>query len=174
MKKIFILSIFLAALSSSCKKSSSGGGASTYYIKASMDGVAKTFNVGAMAVKFSSSGITSLSIVGSVSSAANLEGINIGINNSPSSKPIVAGTYSETSTTDFATGAVYNPGSATIVYGAGIYPSPTNPLTVIITAIDNNTVKGTFSGDFYYENTSTAQIGPAKKTFTNGSFYVKF
>jgi len=173
MKKIFIISLCFSALFLSCKKSNSGGSAGSYYIKASMDGTAKTFNVNALASKFTANGITSIAVFGNVSSAANLEGINITINNGSGTKPIIAGSYSENST-DFVVGAVYNPGSTTIVYGAGIYPNPANPLQFTITAIDNNTIKGTFSGDFYYTNTATAQIGPSKKTFTNGEFYVKF
>jgi hypothetical protein len=171
MKKILLLSACVATLFLSCKKSSSG---SSYYIQASVDGTAKTFNVNAMGVKFVANGVTDISVTGNVTSAANLEGINITINNSPSSKPIVAGTYSETNGTDFAVGAVYNPGSTTIVYGAGVYPNPVNPLQIVITSIDNNTIKGAFSGDFYYTNAGTGTIGPAKKTFTNGEFYVKF
>ena len=131
-----------------------------------------TFNVNAFATMDTLVGITSLSIIGNVSSAANLQGINLTINNSPSSKPIVAGTYSETST-DFAVAGVYNPGSTTIVYGAGEYPSPPNPLTIVITSISNGVIQGTFSGDFYYTNTSTAFIGLPKKTFTNGQFSVQ-
>ncbi|MDO6434814.1 hypothetical protein Q4E93_29650 [Flavitalea sp. BT771] len=171
MKKILLFTVTIALFSLSCKKSSTSG--SPYYIKASVDGTPKTFNVNAMAMKMSV-GMTSISVVGNVKSAADLEGINITINNSPSGKPIVAGTYSESDATDFAAAAVYNPGSQTIVWGAGDYPNPPHPLTIVITSIDDKTIKGTFSGDFYYTNTATAQFGPDKKTFTNGEFYVKF
>jgi len=174
MKKIFTLSLCLAIISISCKKSGSGGSTSSYYMKATIDGTAKTFNVDALGQKFTSGGVTFIGASGNVTTpTSSLEGMGITINNSPSQKPIVAGTYSETASPDFAAGAVYNPGSATIVYGTGLYPT-TNPLKIIITAIDNSTIKGTFSGDFYYSNSSTQQIGPTKKTVTNGEFYVKF
>jgi len=172
MKKTLLFTVTIALFTLSCKKSSTSG--SPYYIKATVDGTAKTFNVNAMAMKMTAAGITSISVFGNVKSAADLEGINIGINNTPSSKPIVAGTYTETNTADFVTAGVYNPGSQTVVWGAGQYPSPTHPLTIVITSIDDKTIKGTFSGDFYYTNTATVQIGPDKKTFTNGEFNVKF
>ena len=41
-------------------------------------------------------------------------------------------------------------------------------MKIVITAIDSSTVKGTFSGDFYY----MGDISGAKKTITNGDFYV--
>lgn len=171
MKKIFIFASTLAVLASACKKSGSSS-SSTYYIKGNMNDTAMTFNVDAAAHLTTMSGFTTLAIIGSVSNPQNLQGISLNINNTPSNKPIVAGTYTE-STTDFVVGAVYNPGSSSVVYGAPVNPNPTNPLTITITSIDNNTVKGTFSGDLYYTNTTTGSFGSTKKTFTNGEFYVK-
>ncbi|HLZ88790.1 MAG TPA: hypothetical protein VKQ52_16160 [Puia sp.] len=171
MKKLLVAAISLALLALACKKS--GSSSSSYYFTASMNDTAKTFNVNAMAMMDTLSGIVSLSLIGNVSSAANFEGMNLTINNSPSNKPIVAGTYTENST-DFAVAGVYNPGSTTIVYGAGEFPSPPNPLTIVITSIDKSSVKGTFSGDFYYTNTAVVgPVGPGKKTFTKGQFYLK-
>ncbi len=34
-------------------------------------------------------------------------------------------------------------------------------------------MKGTFSGDLYYTNVSTATVSQIKKTITNGEFYVQ-
>lgn len=168
---------FANSSGSSGDTTSSGSNSTTtssYYIKASMDGVAKTFNVGAMGLETDLSGLTMLDITGLASSASNLESIGITINNSGNSKPIVSGSYSELETDGFIVGAAYNPGSTTIVYGTGLYPDTINPLKVTITAIDSKTVKGTFSGDFYYTNTLTDSVGPGKKTFTNGEFNVQF
>lgn len=173
MKKILLFTACIAVLAVSCKKSSSSSNGG-YYIKATVDGTAKTFNVNAMAMKMDMGGAVSLSIFGNVTSAATLEGINLTINNTPNpSKAITAGTYDELVTDNFVTAGVYNPGSTTIVWGAGEYPNPPHPLQIVITSIDDKTVKGTFSGDFYYTNVSTVQIGPDKKSFTNGEFYVK-
>lgn len=172
MKKCLIACICLVIISLSCKKSSNSTPA--YYLKCSLDGVAKTFNVNAKASNMNMAGIQSLSVYGNVTSAATMEGLNITVNNSPSpGKKIVAGTYSESQSTDFVVGAVYNPGSTTVVYGAGVYPG-SNPLQIVITAMDANTIKGTFSGNLYYENTSSGTIGPNFKVVTNGEFYLHF
>ena len=169
--RTLIFASALALLVVSCKKSGSSSSSGSF-IKADMNDTAKTFNVNAAAQMSNIGGFTSLSIYGNATSAQNLEGINLTINNTPSNKPIVAGTYTENST-DFAVAAVYNPGSNTIVYGAGIMSSTPNPLTITITSIDKNTVKGAFSGDFYYTNTATGTFGSETKTFTNGEFNVQ-
>jgi len=166
-----ILASTLAVLASACKKSGSSS-SSAYYIKGNMNDTAMTFNVDAAAHLTTMSGFITLAIIGSVSNPQNLQSISLNINNTPSNKPVIAGTYTESSS-DFVVGAVYNPGSSSVVYGAPVNPNPTNPLTITITSIDNNTVKGTFSGDLYYTNTTTGSFGPTKKTFTNGEFYVK-
>lgn len=170
MKRLLTLAVSITLLSIACKKS--GSSSSTYYLKANVNDTAKTFNVYAAAHLDTMGGFTTLNIVGDVTSPQNLESINLAINNTPSNKPIVAGTYVETST-DFVVGAVYNPGSSTVVYGAPVSPAPTNPLTITITAIDKNTVKGTFGGDLYYTNITTGTYGSTKRTLTNGEFYLK-
>ena len=171
MKKLLIAAFAVVLISLSCKKS--GSSSSTYYFKGSANDTAMTFNVNATAILDSTSGFTELALTGNVSSAANLQGLTLDINNTPSGKPIVAGTYTETNTTDYVVGGVFNPGSSSVVYGAGEFATPTNPLTITITSIDKNSVKGTFSGDFYYTNVSTGYIGQPVKTFTNGQFYLK-
>jgi len=44
-----------------------------------------------------------------------------------------------------------------------------NHLTTTITSFTNGEIKGTFSGDFYYNSNPAG----AKKSITNGAFYVK-
>jgi hypothetical protein len=173
MKKCLIAFICLITISLSCKKNSSS--TPTYYFQCTLDGVAKTFNVNSKAIILNMAGIQSLSLIGNVTSAANLEGLNITVNNSPSptKKQVVAGSYSEQQSTDFVLGAVYNPGSATEVYGAGVFPG-SNPFQLVITSMDANTIKGTFSGNLYYQNDVTGTIGPNFKVVTNGQFYLHF
>jgi len=168
MKKIFILSAFLAVISISCKKSNSGNNA--YYVTANIDGTAKTFNTHVTAFKSTQNGLTVLSIVGFTTAAVNSESMSITIGNNPNGSPIVAGTYTELNT-NFLTVGEYNPGSTTFFYGSGLITPPVNILTVTITSIDNNTVKGTFSGDVDYMDVATSTPGTTKKTITNGTFY---
>ncbi|HEY4063098.1 MAG TPA: hypothetical protein VGM30_14430 [Puia sp.] len=173
MKKIFILSACLAVISFSCKKSSSSSGPSNY-ITASIDGTAKTFNAGIMAFKTTQNGQTVFNVIGFSDGSANPESFSITIGNSPTTaKPIVAGTYTEVFNPDFITVGEYIPGSTTYVYASGLAAPPVNIFTVTITSIDNNSVKGTFSGDVEYLDVATAIPGSTKKTITNGSFYAK-
>jgi hypothetical protein len=147
-----------------------GGSTSTYYIKAKLDGVARTFNANAMAIKTNLAGFSTLSIIGNAATGS-LEGINISINNTPNvSATIGTGTYSESNTTNYLLAVVYNAGSTSAVWGAGLNPAPANPFEVVITSLTATEVKGTFKGDVY-DNNGT---GTNKKTFTEGEFNVKF
>lgn len=172
MKKLTLIAAAFALLAVSCKKSGSPSN-SSYYIKATMDGTAKTFNTNCFATIDSLSGSVTLTMVGSVKAPPDLESIDLTINNTPSGKAIVAGSYNEISTTDYLIVGVYNPDSTTVVFGTGINPAPANPFQLTITSINKTSVQGTFSGDFYYVNTTTGAFGPAKKTFTNGQFNLK-
>jgi hypothetical protein len=173
MKRIILFSLFCILAAISCKKSSSPSSDASF-ITATMDGKGKTFNVHPMAIRSLAGAVTSIDIFGSASAAPSQESLGIAINNSPGGKPIAAGTYSETSSVDYIVAGVYNEGSSSIVYGTGLYPNPANPFHVTISSIDNSTVKGTFSGDFYYINTITGVTQTVKRSFTNGQFSVKF
>jgi len=171
MKLFLIPLICIAALVVSCHKSGSDN--PSYYIRASVDGTAMSFSAKTLAGKFTNAGTTTLSITGAVSSSKNLGTIQLYILNVPGGKPIVAGTYSETDRTDFSMWGLYYPDSTNHVYQGGQLNNPANPFKITITSIDNTAVKGSFSGDYYF-NTGTTIPGPEKKTFTNGEFYVKF
>ncbi len=147
---------------------SGGGSSSTYFIKARIDGAEKTFNANAKAVRMDMGGFLTVAIVGNAS-AGSLEGINITINNIPSGNAIGPGTYLETDINEFLMVPVYVITSS-VVYGAGLQASPPNPFTISFSELTTTTAKGTFSGDVY-ENSG---FGPAKKTFTNGEFNLKF
>ena len=150
-----------------------GGNTNTnYYIKFSLDGTARTFDVHPQALLTSAFGATILSFIANSNASSGLEGISLSINNTPSDNPIIAGTYTETDVLNFLTAGVYNPGSTTEVYGAGVSPNPTNPLKIVISSIDATTATGTFSGDFIYVNSTTQTVGPGKKVISNGQFYL--
>ena len=173
MKKLTVfLAITFSIFTFSCKKSNSNSSSS--YIKATVDGKPMTFNVNAMATKMVTNGFTSYSIHGNVKSAQDLEGLGLEINNF-NADPLTAGTYPEfDGPAGIVTGAVYNPGSTTIVWGAGLHANPDLPLTIVITSIDDKSIKGTFEGDFFYTDVNTATTTDEKKVFTNGEFDVKF
>jgi hypothetical protein len=71
---------------------------------------------------------------------------------------------------------IYNPsvsqsfvgGSQSTGYASNIGVTGVNHLKLVITSLDSTAVKGTFSWDFYYN----ADLSAAKKSITNGDFFV--
>jgi len=176
MKKPFALAILLFSFFLSCKKSNSGSPSGSYHVTASIAGSAKTFNLSTVATTVGSGSNVNLGITG-IASATTGESMGVAITNTPSGKPIVAGTYTDTSS-KFAVSMVYRM-TTTVQYvntnditnqAANNGTPVVNHMKIVITAIDAATVKGTFSGDLYLNGDATA----AKKTVTSGDFYAKF
>ena len=177
MKKPFALSFLLLCFFLSCKKNNSGSDSGSYHVTANLDGSAKTFNLSPAATTITNGGYTSIAVVG-IASATTKETMGVSITNSPGGKPIVAGTYTDT-TANFAVAVTYGLNTTTTTYfgatnvtqAAIIFGHPVvNHIKIVITAIDASTVKGTFSGDLFLSGDPTA----AKKTVTSGDFYAKF
>jgi DMSO reductase anchor subunit len=182
MKKIYFLSLVVTVLFFSCQKSNTlapttqtlttSNSATTspaYFVTCNIDGVAKNFNISAGATKTTTAwNFTILSFKG-LTAATSQEALSISIDNSLSADHIVTGTYTDISPR-FSIEAVYV-SDAALNYNAGSEVAKTisNHLTTTITSIANDEIRGTFSGDFYYNNDPTA----AKKSITNGSFFVK-
>jgi hypothetical protein len=139
------------------------------YIRCSIDGASKTFNVLAKASRQNTSGQFVISVFGKATERDDdVERINLGIS---STQDIVQGTYSENDPSfSFVVDAVYNPDNLTDVWAVGFTPNPANPFTIIITEINPNFVRGTFRGDVYNNGGS----GSLKKTISNGEFFVPF
>jgi len=173
MKKI-ILSMALFSALLSCKKSNSGS-SSGYHFTATIDGANHAFNTSPLATKVGNAGYTLLGVDGFTTQAG--ETFAVSIDNTPSGKPIVAGTYTDT-TSDFDVSFVYVVNSSTqyvggtnetqMAVGAGV--TVQNHVKIVITSIDGTSIKGTFSGDGFLN----ADVTGAKKTVTNGDFYAKF
>ena len=167
MKKIVLFMALIGALVS-CKKSNSSSG---YHVTASADGTGKAFNTAPVATKATNTGATQITVDGFATGAG--ESISLIIDNFPSGKPIVAGTYTDT-TSDFDVALFYTQNlSAGYAGGTSVTAGATvsNHVKIVITSIDTtSTIKGTFSGDVFLNGDVTA----AKKTFTNGDFFVKF
>jgi len=182
MKTIFVLPIITILLFSiwSCKKSSSKPAGTSYFISAMVGGSAKTFNVSALAADTTlSGGSTGIVIIGLSDSTGSPAAFDLTISNSPGLKPITTGTYTDTSTSYTLNSDYYSnyyatmsfnagTGFASIASGAGI--SITNHLKVVITSLSSTEIKGTFSGDYYFDGDPSASA----TTITNGSFYLKF
>lgn len=167
MKKLLPLISFLAIAALSCKKSGSSG---SYYIKATVNGIPKTFSTLAKASKQDTLGATVFYILGATN-PSDTESVDLEISNSPSGKPIVAGAYSQLDYTDFAVFGAH--AFKTTIFGAGYVSHPANPFRITISSITGNTVSGTFSGDFYDLSTGLIQSNTPFETFTNGEFRVQ-
>ena len=178
MKKnvtLFLAFIAVIAIAASCKKSSSSPG---YHLTATIDGTAKTFNISPYAVKQTNGGAMKIGIIG-VASTSTGESLEIDLaNNAGTTYPaIVAGTYADTSTV-FDVEAYYTPtltteydaGNTLAQEGVNTVTTYANHFKLVITSIDSVSIKGTFSGDFYFNG----DLSAAKKSFTNGDFYAKF
>jgi len=169
MKKIVLFMALTGALVS-CKKSNSGS--SGYHVTASADGSGKAFNTAPTASKITNTGFTQITIDGFTN--AGVESMNLIIDNAPSGKPLAAGTYTDT-TSAFDVALFYTQNTTTAYAGGtsvttGASVTIQNHVKIVITSIDSTAIKGTFSGDVFLNGDVTA----AKKTITNGDFYVKF
>ena len=163
----------------SCNKSVSGGGnvTDTAYITCNLDGLAKSFDNAAGSDTLNVAGINSIEISGYANNV-NKETLHLDISNNYSypGLPFLTGIYPDTSTR-FVLSSYYllvvNPDS-TLQYEAGtglagLGDSIANHLNVVITAIEGGYIAGTFSGDYFLGGDPHA----AKKTISNGTFYVK-
>lgn len=173
MKKLSIILLAFACTFISCKKSND-----SYYFRCSIDGTARTFNVGTYAHKEVYGGQYAYQTGGFATSSTSGDWIGIYIDNTPSSDEITTGIY-EDSSPDFTVLGTFTDGAAVIDYDAGtsMYEHAityghtiTNHFKVTIQSIDGTSIKGTFSGDFYPEG----NLDGTKKSITNGEFHLKW
>ena len=174
LKKVipfFVLAVCLLA----CKKNNSNS-SGNYHFTATIDGKAQTFNVSPMAVRITNGGYSIISIEGFTAASSTTQILALSWDNVPAvSSTFTTGNYSDTAST-YGLSANYNPttnesyiaGGEVIAYPTGTLPTGVNHLKITISSLDSTAVKGTFSGDFFYNADPTA----AKKTITNGDFYV--
>lgn len=148
----------------------SGSSSPNYYIKAKMDGVLKTYSSNPMAM-FSSMAGTNVVSLAAGAGGTSLEGLAFSINFTTGT--LMAGaTYTETGTgLDYLLAGVYNPGSMSITYVAGLTAVSADPLKVTITSKTATEVTGTFQGAFYKQDLSNPTLVFTEfKRFTEGEF----
>jgi hypothetical protein len=174
MKKVLVFTILIAVLISSCNKSGSSTHNSPYYIKATIDGKTRTFGVNAVSLKTGPGSPAFITITATTGAGVSPETMAISINNVPHPYiPITTGVYDELIKDDYTIDAVYNPGSASVLWSAGVTANPDHPLHMIITTFDDKVIRGTFNGSFYYTDAATGEYSKNNKFITNGEFYVK-
>jgi hypothetical protein len=175
-KKPAFALIITISLFYSCKKEGSAA-PEAFHVTCSIDGKAMSFNGFSFAHIETQLGQKAITINGATGLTADAASIGFVITNAPSGNPITTGTYRDTAT-KYELLASYAPNVSGIDYVAGtsFYTEAknagvtlTNHFTVTISSWTAETVKGTFSGDFYYDGVPTG----VKKTITNGDFFVK-
>lgn len=176
MKKGMFLILILGCVFLSCSKDQSTN--DTYYLTCTIDGVPHTFNLLAGSRKETNGVNTAVFVHGVESASANTADYGFVITNLPSGDDIIAADYPDTST-DFEILTTYQADQSSLGFEAGTTVleeanmagvTISNHFKVSITSINTETIKGTFSGDFYEDGDPHA----AKKTISNGSFYLKF
>ena len=175
MKKFSFIVFAALILFGSCNKEQVNN--TNFHVSFKVDGVDKTFTGHVFAHRDTTLGYYELSVVGAISSTLYDNYMGFYINNDPSHGNFNSGVYTDTSTaytvlTTYAINSVeYEAGQSmaldAVAYGVTI----AHHFKVIITSIDNNTIRGTFSGD-YYPNMDVRST--TKLNITNGDFYAKF
>lgn len=176
--KLFLCLLFSSCVILSCKKEQSGNNTNdAYYVTCTIDGKAMKFNGYLFCHYEWSGGYKSVTINGATDLSSTAAYVGFVITNIPGKDSINAATYTDAST-KFEVLAAYSPNissnsdyhAGTTVFNEAKLAGATiaNHLTVKITSINNQTAKGTFSGDFYLDGDPTG----TKKSITNGEFYV--
>jgi hypothetical protein len=173
----FLLSIlFIACFFLSCRKERSNNNNEAFYVTCTVDGTPMKFNGYVFCHYEWAGGYKAVTINGATGMSSTAASVGFVITNYPGADSINTGTYTDAST-DFELLASYAPNISAIAYDAGttVFNEAkltgtiiANHFTVKITSLNNQTAKGTFSGDFYYDGDPSG----AKKTITNGEFYV--
>ena len=123
------------------------------------------------------SGYYTLEILGANSSTSFNDYLGFYLDNFPAGGNITAGQYEDNSTsytllTTYANNGIDFEAGQSVAQDAVAYNvTIANHFKVNITAMDDKTAKGTFSGDYYEDG--DVQSG-TKLTITNGDFFVRF
>lgn len=174
--KILLVAVLAFCVLVSCKKSNSGS-SNSYHFTATVDGKAQTFNVSPLATRITAYGITDIVIEGfNGTSSSNTQTLSLGwVNSSANSTPFGTGTWSDTSRKYAIAGVYAVPNTDQYASGTNVTGQAslsgvtiTNHFKITITSMDSTAIKGTFSGDFY----DMGNVSGAKKTITNGDFFV--
>lgn len=173
MKKIHFLCLAALCLFFSCKKDKSDD--ASYHVTCKIDGVSSTFNstaVGALVVEGEDG--PALAVTGKTGLSEDADGIMLMIGRTDGT--IGTGTYTDKQENvmilglhlDASSGITYQNGTDLRAEADHYDHIIANPFKIVITAIDDKGVKGTFSGDLYPD----AELEGDIKTITEGSFYV--
>lgn len=173
MKKTLLAAALFATIFAGCKKDND----EDFHVSFSVNGTNKSYTGHVFAHKESVSGFTTLVINGSSSATSYDDYLGIYLDNYPAGASFATGEYNDAGTTYSLlttyenSGSEYEAGQSTaedaVTYGVTI----TNHFKINITQLNAETIRGTFSGD-YYPGGNVRAAG--KIAITNGEFYAKF
>ena len=169
--------LFISCVLTSCNKErSTNDNNEAFHVTCTVDVTPMTLNGYVFCHYEWSAGYKAVTINGATGLSSTAASVGFVITNVPGRDSINMGIYTDAST-NFEVLASYAPNISNIGYDAGttvfndaklIGATITNHFVVKITSLNNQTARGTFSGDFYYDGDPSG----AKKTITNGEFYV--
>ncbi len=174
MKKILAFCIILAVCSFSCKKESKN---EDFHITCKIDGESKSFNSVMLSGNLINNDKRGFVITGQSKLSAEADAFGVVIVDPENDKIVTTGTYTDGSS-DYQVLATYHQNENNGDYEAGYemynnsvrYSIPIkNNFTITISSLDQNTARGTFSGDFFLDG----NLEGNKRTITEGSFYVQ-
>ena len=191
--KLILLLTSLAIIWMSCSRSNTNPNPNPpkppvdtnhYYIKATIDGTETSFLYGLQATSSGTSVPGELFFSGNQADSSHTQAFIFEIGNTAGVRAIVdTGSYTDQDTTKFTIRGIYygDVAGPKNLYIAGKSPdehrpivsSVTNPLKLTITAIGDSTIKGSFSGDFFWEIDGYTMDPTRKRTITNGEFFLK-
>jgi hypothetical protein len=174
---VLLLLIGISVVFSGCSKGDDGG---TYHISCTIDGVTTHFNTAALAhIDIDPAGPGRDMIIHGLTGAGSSAGtFGFALTNLPGYDSIKAGVYPDTQTkyevlASYSANASspddFEAGTSTYQEAVRAGNTITNHFTVTITSLTAQTVKGSFSGDFYFNGDAKG----SKKSITGGDFYVK-
>lgn len=177
--RVFLI-LTLTFLEFSCNKDNSVP--SSYHLTCTVNGLNLNFSVKCLAHITYYNGKKQLTIVGYNNLSDSSSTVGFTVLNDVSTDSLTTGVYMDTSTLFSVLAsyelniAAYN--TTNYVAGTTLYQeavqegfTPGNHFSAVITSWTSNTVRGTFSGDFYHDEIPLNQTN--KKTITRGDFYVK-
>lgn len=175
MKRLTLTAFLFIILFSACKKEHNTE--DNFHVNFTQDGVSKSFTGHVVAHRDTVGNYYSLTIIGANTATSFDNYMSIYIDNDPVHGSFTTGEYPDNSPS-FSVLSTYTVNSIEHESGQSVaLDAAANGITlahhfkVIITSIDNNTIRGTFSGD-YYKNGDTHSA--VKFNITNGDFYAKF
>jgi hypothetical protein len=175
MKKLSLVVSLFAIIFSSCSKQH--GTDENFHFNFTENGVNKSYTGNVLAHRDTVGNYYSITILGSTTATSLNDYMGIYMDNDPVHGSFSAGEYTDNSpsfsvvTTYNKNGIEYKAGQSVAIDGVYYGIPIAHHFKVTITSINSNTIRGTFSGDFYKDGNVQSTD---KLNITNGDFYAQF